>query len=296
MRAPNMQAATDDTRSRYPGVTVYGKGDPDHAARSSDHNEDDTPGIRTPQVDDDSIPEHRAIDVMIGPAFSKAQADAYVARLLADPAALARLVYIIWNGSIWSRKTNWERRDQVGDQHTDHVHLSGDAKQDANAASWPAINGGGDEGMGNYCKKGDVSDNVERLQRALNRLIATGAYGDLKPLTVDRSYGAATCNAVVKVLGGGAAGTPYHPELDIRLEEKIAVLAAKNAGLQGEKGDKGDDGERGIQGEKGDKGDAAVLAPGTVLTVTEEMSAALRRAIDNVTDAEPITAFQSFTS
>lgn len=107
---------------------------------------------------------------------------------------------------------------------------------------------GGDADMGNYCAKGDKNDNVERLQLALNRLIAADGYG-LQPLVVDSDYGPATCTAVVTILKGGAAGTPYHPELDLRLDEKLAVLAAKRAGLgKGEKGDKGDDGIQGPPG------------------------------------------------
>lgn len=142
MRAKNMQALTDDTKRRHPGVVIYGVGDDAHKLRYSDHNEDDTEGSKAPQSDADNVPEHRAIDVMLGAAFSKAQALAYIADLLADPAALKRLYYLIFNGSIWSRSNNWVRRDFDGDPHTDHIHVSGWAADDENAAPWPAVYGG----------------------------------------------------------------------------------------------------------------------------------------------------------
>lgn len=142
MRARNMQALTDDTKRRHPGVVIYGVGDDAHKLRYSDHNEDDTEGSKAPQSDADNVPEHRAIDVMLGAAFSKAQALAYIADLLADPAALKRLYYIIFDGHIWSRSNNWVRRDFDGDPHTDHIHVSGWAADDENAAPWPAVYGG----------------------------------------------------------------------------------------------------------------------------------------------------------
>lgn len=142
MRAKNMQVATNNAKSRYPGVTVYGIGDAAHALVISDHNEDDTPGSKAAQSDSDNIPEHRAIDIMVGSSFSKADADALVERLLADPAALGRLHYIIWNGHIWSASHGWVQETYTGsNQHTDHVHLSGDAADDDNTADWPAILG-----------------------------------------------------------------------------------------------------------------------------------------------------------
>lgn len=142
MRSRSMQALTDDTRRRHPGVVIYGVGDDDHKLRYSDHNEDDTPGSLAPQSDADNVPEHRAIDIMLGPNFTKAQAYAYIADLLADPAALARLKYIIFDGWIWSRSNGWKKVAFTGDPHTDHIHISGDAADDENAAGWPAVYGG----------------------------------------------------------------------------------------------------------------------------------------------------------
>lgn len=139
-RAANMQALTNDVKREFPGVVVYGIGDKAHQARESGHNEDDTPGSKPELEDSDNRPEHRAIDIMLGPAFSKADADALVARLLADPKARARLYYVIWNGYIWSRSNGWKKTRYTGsDQHRDHVHGSGWAANDEDATSWPAV-------------------------------------------------------------------------------------------------------------------------------------------------------------
>ncbi|MDG4762376.1 hypothetical protein [Micromonospora sp. WMMD710] len=139
-RAANMQALTDDVKRQWPGVVVYGIGDAAHKASASGHNEDDTPGSRPELEDADNRPEHRAIDIMLGPKFTKADADALVARLVADPKARARLYYVIWNGYIWSRSNGWRKTKYTGaDQHTGHVHASGWAADDENAGPWPAV-------------------------------------------------------------------------------------------------------------------------------------------------------------
>lgn len=144
MRSRSMQSLTDAVKVRHPGVVVYGVGDDDHKLRYSDHNEDDTAGSLAAQSDADSTPEHRAIDLMLGPAFTRAQAYALIADLLADPAALARLKYIIFDGWIWSRSNGWQKVAFTGDDHDDHIHISGLASDDENAAGWPAVENGGD--------------------------------------------------------------------------------------------------------------------------------------------------------
>ncbi|RAO26460.1 hypothetical protein PSN13_06488 [Micromonospora saelicesensis] len=139
-RAANMQALTNDVKREWPGVVVYGIGDTAHKTRASDHNEDDTSGSKAAQSDPDGRAEHRAIDIMVRGPFSKATADALVARLVADPKARARLFYIIWHGYIWSRSNGWARKKYTGtDQHTDHIHVSGWAADDENTATWPAV-------------------------------------------------------------------------------------------------------------------------------------------------------------
>lgn len=140
MRAKNMQALTDAIKRRYPGVVIYGIGDAAHKLTVSGHNEDDTPGVRAELQDTDTVPEHRAIDVMLGTAFKKADADALVSTLVGNPIARARLYYIIFYGYIWSRSHGWVRRAYGGsDPHTNHVHISGWSSDDENAADWPMV-------------------------------------------------------------------------------------------------------------------------------------------------------------
>lgn len=140
MRARNMQALTDAIKRRYPGVVIYGIGDKAHKKRVSGHNEDDTPGVRAELQDSDSVPEHRAIDVMLGPHFSKSDGDALVSALVSSAEARNRLYYVIFYRYIWSRSHGWERRPYDGDNpHTDHVHISGWAADDENGSDWPMV-------------------------------------------------------------------------------------------------------------------------------------------------------------
>lgn len=136
MRAENMQELTDEIKDRHPGVVIGGIGDPAHKLRTSDHNEDDTAGSKAAQTDADTKPEHRAIDVMLGSAFTKADAYELIDELVGDAADRVRLRYIIFNGEIWSRSNGWKKADFDGDPHTDHVHLSGDAADDENTRPW----------------------------------------------------------------------------------------------------------------------------------------------------------------
>jgi len=138
MRAANMQVLTDELKARHPGVVVYGIGDAAHKLETSDHNEDDTPGSKSEQTDADNVPEHRAIDVMLGPSFSKDDAEHLVRDLVIDhPENKPRLHYVIWNGVIWSESHNFEERPYDGSNpHKDHVHVSGKASDDENTTSW----------------------------------------------------------------------------------------------------------------------------------------------------------------
>lgn len=138
MRAANMQALTNDVKQRFPGVVVYGVGDEAHKLSPSDHNEDDTKGSRPEQTDSDSVPEHRAIDIMVTGDFTEAEAEALVARMVADAPTQKRLNYIIWEDKIWSRSSGWSLQPHYGEYHS-HVHVSGWAPDDENSASWPIV-------------------------------------------------------------------------------------------------------------------------------------------------------------
>jgi hypothetical protein len=138
-RAKNLQVLTEEIKRKYPGVVIYGIGDAAHQDGLSDHNEDDMPAKNAAQSDADTNPEHRAIDVMLGPYFTKANAEQLVLSLVRDPAARARLFYIIWDGRIWSRSYGWVARQHSGDPHRDHPHISGWAADDENPSGWPAV-------------------------------------------------------------------------------------------------------------------------------------------------------------
>lgn len=143
MRAPNLQRLTEDVRALYPGVVIYGLGDAAHRAQSSDHNEDDTSGVRTPQTDADTVPEHRAIDVMLGPAFSWGAGQRLVSELIGRPENRARITLVIFNRYEYSVRTGFAPVRRTTDLHLDHVHVSGLAAADANRSAWSITRTGG---------------------------------------------------------------------------------------------------------------------------------------------------------
>lgn len=137
MRAKQMQKLTDEIKARHPGVVIYGIGDDAHKTRISDHNEDDTPGVRAEQSDADNIPEHRAIDVMLGPHFNRSDALDLIDDLTSDEDNRPRMNYIIFDGHEYTRSNNYEKDSyKEKDQHEDHVHISGRAAYDDNPKSW----------------------------------------------------------------------------------------------------------------------------------------------------------------
>lgn len=223
MRAANMQALTNDVKRKYPGVTVYGIGDAAHKLSPSGHNEDDTPGSKPELEDADRNPEHRAIDIMLGSSFTRASADSLVAALLADPSARSRMYYIIWNGYEWSRSSGWVKKKYYGsDQHTDHVHVSGWAADDENAAGWPAVNGPQPQEVILFCGKDEKNGYVWLLQRRLNKIAIVNP-----PLVEDWEYGIKTA-AAVKALGWGD-GNYFGPGEASVLEDKLLEKKIQDA-------------------------------------------------------------------
>lgn len=136
MRSANMVVLTNQIKRRWPGVVVYGIGDAAHQGSASGHNEDDTPGSRPEDQDADNKPEHRALDVMLGPAFSRTDANYLVHMLVSVPANRARLLYVIFDGYKWRRNGGWVREVHTGDPHRDHPHISGEADDDENTSPW----------------------------------------------------------------------------------------------------------------------------------------------------------------
>ena len=258
MRARNMQALTDDVQRRWPGVVVYGIGNAAHKLETSDHNEDDTAGSRAEQSDADSNPEHRAIDIMVGPAFTKADGDALVAALLRDPAARARLKYIIWYGYIWTRSSGWQKVKYTrSDQHTNHVHVSGLAADDENAAGWPAV-GKGVDVTEMFPQYGEQHNGVGYVQYQLENLGHDVG-------TVDNDYGdktVAALKAFVKAYNGSTVdGKKVTPAIKIYLD--VSMMRKFGASTPGPRGPQGIQGVQGVKGDKGDKGEPGTL-PATV--------------------------------
>lgn len=273
MRAKNMQSLTDAIKRRHPGVVIYGIGNDDHKLRTSDHNEDDTPGVKAAQSDSDSTPEHRAIDVMLGPAFTKAQAYALIDDLLADPAARARLFYVIFDGWIWSRSHGWEKREFDGDPHRDHPHISGLASDDENAAGWPAVDKTG--GFTMFCKHGDRGQVVEDLQRRI--VTAGGTIGTMagtsKP-DYDGIYGDNTAKGLAALIGGD--GRTFGPAQDVALLAKLiqklgGAGAPGPAGPQGPAGPMGPAGPAGAPGPAGPQGPAGAIPASLRINGTAEV-------------------------
>lgn len=249
MRAANMQALTVAVQSRWPGVTVYGIGDAAHKTRASDHNEDDLDGSKPAQTDKDTRPEHRAIDIMIGSAFTKSDADALVAAMLRDPATRARLYGIIWNGSQWWRSTGFTRQARTTDPHTDHVHVSGLAADDENTAGWPVV-GEGVLMTEMFPRYGEDHDGVGYVQYQLENLGHDVG-------KVDNDYGPATAKALaafVKAYNGSTVdGKRVTPAIKIYLDVSMMRKFGKPgpAGAPGKNGVNGKDGAPGKDGRDG---------------------------------------------
>lgn len=140
MRAKNIQVLTDEVKDQNPGVVIYGIGDKAHQDETSDHNEDDTPGSKPEQTDADNVPEHRAIDIMIGTGFSKAAATNLKNKLTRRPVNKARLKYVILFDKIYSAKRDFAEAAYTGEYHN-HVHVSGNAADDENGSSWDIADG-----------------------------------------------------------------------------------------------------------------------------------------------------------
>lgn len=245
VRAAGMQVLTRQIQAAHPGVTVYGIGDEAHKLQMSGHNEDDTPGVRAEDQDADSIPEHRAIDVMIGPAFSAADADVLVAALVhseLDRKAKGqppRLIYINWGMRQWSRSIGWASRDNSDDPHTDHVHISGEADADADITNWtlnaPTGDDMGELDYGTWERPQRVGGRPAAVLLAeawTNEQYGEGPYGGKSYRTkqLDRiEAGTVALTEVVRQLaevvkaGGGSVDTA---KILAGVDERLAVLRA----------------------------------------------------------------------
>lgn len=106
--AGNLDCRADAVKAQYPGITVWDKGDDDHAATESDHNPD-ARGIV------------HAIDVMTYDDTDRG--NAVLEWVLADTTDIE---YVIFDGYIYERGNGFDRRGYSGSNpHHDHVHISG---------------------------------------------------------------------------------------------------------------------------------------------------------------------------
>lgn len=232
MRSIAMQTLTNEMYARYPGMTIYGKGDKPHQAIVSDHNEDDTPGVRSAQSDPDTIPEHRAIDCMLGSVFTDAEAmwviNDIITRERKLPANQRKLRYINYKTTQWHTRNDYAPRDNSGDPHPTHVHFNGEAAQDDNRTQWLSTS----TGVGiMFCKQDQPvgAGTVAVLQRQLNVVLAF--INDPERLTVDDDYGNKTAGAMMRTGVGNPAnnGSVYWEGEYFTLQGKLLAIAAAKA-------------------------------------------------------------------
>lgn len=122
-------------------------GDLAHAQGTSGHNPDDTPGVSAERSDADTIPEVRAIDVDVDlvpgdRAQSRLAMYAEIRRIIATPRDRRRLIYIIFDGLIWSASRDWEPATYTGEnKHREHAHFSGHPDYDNDGSAWSVETG-----------------------------------------------------------------------------------------------------------------------------------------------------------
>src|SRR5688572_2888955 len=192
MQAPGMTTLENQIRAARPGVTIYDIGDKAHQGRVSGHNPDDTAGVKARDQDADNIPEHRAIDVMVGPHFSKADGDALVKDLTQNVANRKRLIFVNWKNFQYHRDHNWAPQDNSDDPHG-HVHAEGEADFDADTSPWILAN-----------------------------LEATTPAGEIEKLEIDGELGPKTIRRWQQVMG-----TPVDGVIDPERSSLVAAVQAK---------------------------------------------------------------------
>jgi len=146
-RSLSCDALYDDTKTVFPGATLWWLGDPAHREHASGHNPDDTFGVMAEEQDDDNLQEVRAIDAPVAPngegipGITRADMRRLRIALTEDPRSRARTKYVIFEGLIWSRTRNFVPVIYTGtsDKHFGHLHWSGRAADDDNGSHWAAV-------------------------------------------------------------------------------------------------------------------------------------------------------------
>lgn len=109
-----------------------------HAGTKSSHNPDLTGNSEV--KDGDRLDEVRAIDVDADLGESGTTMLKVIQAMLADPATLKRLKYIIHNRTIWTANNKWRPQRYTGaSPHTEHAHFNGIYTDDANGRPWPVV-------------------------------------------------------------------------------------------------------------------------------------------------------------
>jgi hypothetical protein len=168
----------------YPGRGTASDGwigDLAHQGGTSGHNPDDTPGVSAERSDADGIPEVRAIDVDVDlipgdRARSRLATLQEIRRIIATPADRRRLIYIIFDGLIWSASRGWEPATYTGsNKHREHAHYSGHPDHDNDGRAWSVETGGT-----NVATREEVREDLARLLQALtfgtNSVFGPGAH------------------------------------------------------------------------------------------------------------------------
>lgn len=130
--APSLLALKAEVDSRWPNRSTASDGtigDAAHATSKSEHNpvgHQFGPQFGTPGC-------VHAIDITV----VGADYEAILGAVLRDP----RVWYVIHKGSIWSKTYGWEQRPYSGDPHTDHIHVSLAADDQASALAHEADTG-----------------------------------------------------------------------------------------------------------------------------------------------------------
>lgn len=127
-------------------MTIFWIGDLSHQGNVSGHNPDDYTGVQAEMLDNDTIPEVRALDFMLGSKFST-QDSWNLVNALVKGVDKHRVYYVIYRSTIWRRATGFQPEGYGGDNHNDHVHVSGHVSDDANGADWRSVLALGEEDM-----------------------------------------------------------------------------------------------------------------------------------------------------
>ncbi len=221
-------------------------GDLAHASGTSGHNPDDTSGVSAERSDADSIPEVRAIDVDVDlipgdRAASRLAMYAIIRAIISSPEDRRRLIYIIFDGLIWSASRGWEPATYTGsNKHREHSHFSGHPDHDNDGRAWSVETGDdvtpqelinttlgspalGDRTVGDWWKAGESA-----------RREAEAAKGQAGAAATAASNAASAANSAATAAGNAAAEAALAKDaagqagiVAARVEEKVDQLLAR---------------------------------------------------------------------